>query len=45
MTRRRPGEVTDPDAIAAIAARIAYGRLPLWQRIVSRRPAGWGRRA
>lgn len=38
-----PGEITDSDEIARIAARIAYGSLPWRQRIVTRRPAGWGR--
>lgn len=41
--RRRRGEITDPDQLAAIAARVAHGELPWWVRIVSRRPAGWGR--
>lgn len=38
-----PGEVTDSDEIARIAARVAHGELPWWTRMVTRRPAGWGR--
>ena len=39
----QPGEVTDRDEIARIADRVAYGRLPWWERLRTRRPDGWGR--
>lgn len=40
-TRLVGGPVTDPAQVEAIAARIAYARLPLWRRVFARPPAGW----
>lgn len=35
-----PDAVTDPDMSAAISARIAYDRLPFWERWFTCRPSG-----
>lgn len=33
--------VTDPGEVAALRARIAYGRLPRWRRLFTPTPKGW----
>jgi hypothetical protein len=40
LRRPRPDAVTDPDMVAAIRARIAYDRLPFWERWFTPRPPG-----
>ena len=43
LSRYRPDRpaVVDPDEVAAIAARVAYGQLPWWQRLRTPTPPGW----
>lgn len=36
-----PGQVHEPHAVAAIGARIRYGRLSWWRRLTIRAPEGW----
>lgn len=37
----RGGIVTDPTDVGAIAARVAYGKVPWWRRLTTRTPVGW----
>lgn len=40
-TSLRGGVVTDLHDVDAIAARVEYGSLPWWRRLVAPRPDGW----